>query len=126
MTTPKTTALCDAIVADINALPDKISQAHAKTFWTSIVERALNAHKQLELEHAIEVEQRNKAAHQARSELLRGIADNHAPLLKRLRAHQAMMAPHQKERAQGKLLIEATEALARLSPSPILPTPISP
>jgi predicted metal-binding protein len=32
-------------------------------------------------------------------------------LIRRLRNHIAMMAPHQKERQTGKLLIEATECL---------------
>lgn len=32
-------------------------------------------------------------------------------LVRRLRAHIAMMAPHQKERRTGKLLIEATEII---------------
>jgi hypothetical protein len=37
-----------------------------------------------------------------------------APLVERLRNHIATMAPHQKERHTGKLLIEATEEIERL------------
>ena len=35
-------------------------------------------------------------------------------LLRRLRQHQAMMAPHQKDRKTGLLYVEATEEIARL------------
>lgn len=35
-------------------------------------------------------------------------------LLCRLRAHIAIMAPHQKERAAGRLLIEAADEITRL------------
>lgn len=35
-------------------------------------------------------------------------------LVRRLRSHIAMMAPHQKERRTGKLLIEATEIIEML------------
>ena len=35
-------------------------------------------------------------------------------LVRRLRSHLAMLAPHQKERMTGKLLIEATEEIERL------------
>lgn len=35
-------------------------------------------------------------------------------LVRRLRSHIAMLAPHQKERMTGKLLIEATDEIGRL------------
>lgn len=35
-------------------------------------------------------------------------------LVRRLRSHISMLAPHQKERMTGKLLIEATDEIGRL------------
>lgn len=42
------------------------------------------------------------------------VADGSAPLLTRLQNHLCMMAPHQRDRYAGKLLIEATHELAKL------------
>jgi len=42
------------------------------------------------------------------------VAIRSGDLLCRIRNHQAMMAPHQKERTTGKLLIEAADRLEKL------------
>lgn len=41
-------------------------------------------------------------------------ASSQDPLVRRLQNHIAMLAPHQKERMTGKLLIEATAEIQRL------------
>jgi hypothetical protein len=48
------------------------------------------------------------------AQLQSGAAVSSSDLVRRLRAHIAMMAPHQKERHAGKLLIEATTEIRKL------------